>query len=288
VTTPGREAAAGWLGAGRFAGLTPDGRQEVSARLASIADRVVAVARVGPDDRVVDVGAGTGLLTERALPLVGRGGLVAAVDQSTGALAQIRAPKVGGALCRVVGDVAALPLETCSMDVALARSVLIYLDDLPGAVAEIGRVLRPGGRLSVFEPVNSGRVHDARLHGLAADELAAIGRALAAATSSAGAMIRFSEAALRAAAETAGFRDVTVAHDAARQTLTGRDAVSAHLSRSSYPGAPSPLAVITDTLGADLAARYAEAWREAVDAQGTITYTTPTIFATAVAGHGWT
>jgi len=283
VTTSQRDAAAGWLSAGRFAGLTSGGRAEASERLARIADEVLIGARLSTGARVVDVGAGTGLLTERALALVGSGGVVTAVDQSAGALAQIRAPDGGGVLHRVVADVTAMPLDDGVADAAVARSVLIYVDDLVAVLAEIGRVLRPGGRFSVFEPVNSRRVHDAWLPGLSDTELAAIGQALAAATASAATMTRFSETALREAADTAGFGVITVHRAAVHQTLTGREAVTAHLDRSSYPGAPPALAVVADALGADLAARYAAAWRHAADTQGTITYTTPTVFLTAVA-----
>jgi SAM-dependent methyltransferase len=54
----------------------------------------------------------------------------------------------------VVGDAVSLPLPDESADAVVARSVLIYVVDKAGAAAEFHRVLRPGGRVSIFEPIN--------------------------------------------------------------------------------------------------------------------------------------
>jgi len=45
-------------------------------------------------------------------------------------------------------------IEDASVDVVTARSVLIYLDDKQPAFTEMFRVLKPGGRISLFEPIN--------------------------------------------------------------------------------------------------------------------------------------
>jgi arsenite methyltransferase len=52
-------------------------------------------------------------------------------------------------------------LEDASVDVVTTRSVLIYIDRKTAAFTEFFRVLRAGGRLSIFEPINS----FAALHG---------------------------------------------------------------------------------------------------------------------------
>jgi arsenite methyltransferase len=49
-------------------------------------------------------------------------------------------------------DLWVVPAE--SVDVVTTRSVLIYVEDKARAFAECFRVLRPGGRVSLFEPVN--------------------------------------------------------------------------------------------------------------------------------------
>ena len=48
-----------------------------------------------------------------------------------------------------------LPLVDASVDVVLTRSVLIYVDDKAEAAREFFRVLSSGGRVSIFEPINS-------------------------------------------------------------------------------------------------------------------------------------
>src|SRR5580658_6433071 len=45
-------------------------------------------------------------------------------------------------------------IEDASVDVVTARSVLIYVKDKAEALLAFYRVLRPGGRISVFEPIN--------------------------------------------------------------------------------------------------------------------------------------
>ena len=50
-------------------------------------------------------------------------------------------------------DLAAIP--DASVDIVTTRSVLIYVDDKPAAFSAMRRVLRPGGRISLFEPINS-------------------------------------------------------------------------------------------------------------------------------------
>jgi ubiquinone/menaquinone biosynthesis C-methylase UbiE len=55
----------------------------------------------------------------------------------------------------VVGEATRLPFARAFFDVALARSVLMYVADRPRAARELWRILRPGGRVSVYEPVHS-------------------------------------------------------------------------------------------------------------------------------------
>jgi SAM-dependent methyltransferase len=95
---------------------------------------------------VVDVAAGAGTLLPVLRELTGTagngrgGGLLVALDYSAGMLA-LADPSVP----RVRADAHRLPLATGSADVAVAAFVLFMLDDARTAVADLARVLRPGG-----------------------------------------------------------------------------------------------------------------------------------------------
>jgi arsenite methyltransferase len=126
--------------------------------LADVRRRVLENADVRDGDVVLDVGAGNGLIGFGALELVGASGRVIFSDVSEDLLDECRriADELGVAdRCEFVQAPADdLPLPDDSVDVATTRSVLIYLMDKAPAFVELHRVLRPGGRLSIFEPIN--------------------------------------------------------------------------------------------------------------------------------------
>jgi arsenite methyltransferase len=107
-----------------------------------------------PGERVIDVGAGPGLLVAEMAAEVGAGGLVCGIDVSEPmlALARGRATVPGAAPIELRhADANRLPCPAASFDVAVSTQVLEYVGDVPGALAEIHRVLRPGGRVLVLD-----------------------------------------------------------------------------------------------------------------------------------------
>jgi arsenite methyltransferase len=147
-----------WLLERRDAG---DARQREAAleHLFPIRDRVLRGAGRLDGVTVLDVGTGDGLIGLEALERVGPRGRVIFSDVSDALLEQTRRAVAsrGSAECAQfvstrAEDLAAIP--DASVDVVTIRSVLIYVADKARAFAALHRVLRPGGRVSLFEPIS--------------------------------------------------------------------------------------------------------------------------------------
>jgi SAM-dependent methyltransferase len=116
-----------------------------------------AVAEAAPR-RVLEVGGGEGELALRIVDELGCE--LAFVDQSE-RMVELALAK---GLAAQVGDVQELPFADETFDCAVAAWMLYHVPDVDRAVAELARVLRPGGRLVA---VTNGRDHLAGLRGLA-------------------------------------------------------------------------------------------------------------------------
>jgi SAM-dependent methyltransferase len=211
---------ADWLLERRFGGDAEE-RDRMVRRVAEFRDRVLAGARIEPGDVVLDVGCGDGLLGVGATGLVGESGTVIFSDVSTDLLTMCReiTDELGVAgRCQFVHS--GLPelegIADVSVDVAMTRSVLIYVADKAAAFATLHRVLRPGGRLSIFEPINSfhhpespGMLWGVDVSGL--EELAErVKQAYRRHQPDNDAMSGFDERDLLALAEAAGFTEITL------------------------------------------------------------------------------
>jgi ubiquinone/menaquinone biosynthesis C-methylase UbiE len=106
----------------------------------------------GLGDRVLDAGCGPGFYVAETLERVGPDGSVVGVDASAPMLALAAKRCEGHANVGFEeGDVTALPAADASFDRALSVQVLEYVADIPAALAELFRVLRPGGRLLLWD-----------------------------------------------------------------------------------------------------------------------------------------
>jgi len=112
---------------------------------------------------VLDVGAGEGLMGFGAIEKVGTSGHVIFSDISDACLENARAAAEQMGLldqCLFVRasaeDLSAI--ESSSVDLVTTRSVLIYVDDKKRALGEFLRVLKPGGRTALFEPIDDRRL----------------------------------------------------------------------------------------------------------------------------------
>ncbi|HWM10802.1 MAG TPA: methyltransferase domain-containing protein [Solirubrobacteraceae bacterium] len=154
-----RDRWAHWLTERRDAG--DDAQRKVSLDLlAGIRDRVLDQAGALDGATVLDVGCGDGLIGLAALERVGPDGAVIFSDISAELLelAERSVRDLGFADRATFVEAGADDLAGVadgSVDLATTRSVLIYVADKAAAFAAMHRVLRPGGRVSLFEPINS-------------------------------------------------------------------------------------------------------------------------------------
>lgn len=141
--------------------LAPDGVRSMFDRIAPVYDamnrvmtagldrswrRLAAEAVVLPGSRVLDACCGTGDL---ALAAEREGGIVTGLDFSEPMLE--RARRKSGTVAWVQGDALALPFPDASFDAATVGFGIRNVADLDRCLAELHRVLRPGGRLAVLE-----------------------------------------------------------------------------------------------------------------------------------------
>jgi demethylmenaquinone methyltransferase / 2-methoxy-6-polyprenyl-1,4-benzoquinol methylase len=106
-----------------------------------------------PSERVLDVATGTGMV---AFELAQSGCTVVGVDQSPEMLAVAEAKlrdtsELAGRVAFVRGEAERLPFETASFDALSFTYLLRYVDDMTGTLAELARVVRPGGRIAMLE-----------------------------------------------------------------------------------------------------------------------------------------
>ena len=124
-----------------------------SDAFARLRDRICELADPSVDDRVVDLGAGTGLLALALAPIVAE---VTAVDISWRMVERLRERADTGGVHNVVpivADLRTLPLADASTTLVVSNYAFHHLDDAGKelALAEARRVLEPGGRLVVCD-----------------------------------------------------------------------------------------------------------------------------------------
>lgn len=137
------------------------------ARAAEAADAIRANVDLARTDRVVDIGAGTGLLGLAFLDDIGE--LVLA-EPSDGMLAVIAKKLAAADLPHVTAiklDLVADPPPGDPFDLAVSFLVLHHIEDTAAALAAVRRLLRPGGRIALSDlDTEDGTFHSAEAEGI--------------------------------------------------------------------------------------------------------------------------
>ena len=128
-----------------------DGYDEDVPVYASLGRLLVTWAEPAADARVLDIGAGRVAITRALVESRGSVGQIVAGDISPKMVEQLSALQLPGVEARLL-DAKALDLPDASFDVVFASFVLSSIADPAPAVAELTRVLRPGGELLVSSP----------------------------------------------------------------------------------------------------------------------------------------
>lgn len=123
-----------------------------------LVDRVLDAAHLAPGMTLIDVGTGEGILAFRAIERIGRSLRVILTDLSATMLRHaeaIAAERETRSQCTFI-ECSAEKLDgigDASADVVATRAVLAYVSDKRAALREFHRVLKPGGRISMAEPI---------------------------------------------------------------------------------------------------------------------------------------
>ena len=123
----------------------------VPAILGPAARALVELSDLRGGETVLDVGCGTGAAARFAAEKVGSSGRVTGVDVNAGMIDVAKSlPPVQGAVIEWFENSAyQLPFSEGAFDIALCAQTLQFLEDRPRALAEMYRVLTPGGRIAV-------------------------------------------------------------------------------------------------------------------------------------------
>ncbi len=148
-----------WLLKRRFGGNQAVMKKALHEFFYPVRDKILDNASIQENETLLDVGCGDGLIAFGALERLKSGQVIFCdISQELLTHVELLAKQMQVSyrcqfLKAAADDLSAL--EDATADIVTTRSVLIYVENKPKALNEFYRVLKPGGRISLFEPINA-------------------------------------------------------------------------------------------------------------------------------------
>jgi len=150
-----------WLSSSRFSYMNEEQKQQTFLWLFEVRDKVLKRAKIQPDDFILDIGTGNGLLSFGAFEILknlnGNGRVIASdafIDCVEECIKIAEQCGIREQMDFIQANAVDTKLPQNSLDIVVMRSVLVHILDKQKAINEFFRILNPhGGRISIFEPI---------------------------------------------------------------------------------------------------------------------------------------
>ncbi|RAU96766.1 methyltransferase domain-containing protein [Mycolicibacter senuensis] len=140
------------LWASSFGSLFYDNAQALGRRLLEAWQHPIDWLNIPAGGVALDVGCGPGSITASLAGAVGADGLALGIDVSKPMLARAVRVQAGSQTAFLRADAQRLPLRDNTVDAVISIAMLQLIPDPAVALAEMGRVLKPGGRIALMVP----------------------------------------------------------------------------------------------------------------------------------------